>query len=238
MLGFQKGREICRYVPDYVIYDLETTGISPARDGVIEISALKVRGGKVVSEFSQLVNPGMHISEGASRVNNIYDDMVADAPLIEEVLPLFIAFVGNDVLAGHNIRKFDMQFLYRDCDRYFGQPLANDFIDTLSLAKKCFPNWPHRRLADLANHYGISTVGAHRALRDCHINHQVFELMGRDLAAVRPEVKAGSELLGSDGNPVKLCPECHSPMRKRQGRFGEFWGCTGYPSCRHTENIR
>ncbi|MDD6037425.1 MAG: exonuclease domain-containing protein [bacterium] len=228
MLGKVRGKQISRCVPDYVLFDLETTGISCNYDEVIEISAVKVRKGRIVEEFSELVNPGRKIPREASMVNNISDKMVAGAPPFEEVLPHFLAFIGNDILAGHNIHSFDMKFLYRDCEKYFGQTLTNDYIDTLRIAKLVFPDWRHRRLGDLAEHYGISTAGAHRALSDCRMNQQVLELMAKELKA------SGAEQRGSD---EKICPECGQLMKRRNGRFGEFWGCMGYPNCRHTENI-
>lgn len=226
MLGKKKGKQRNEYVPDYVLYDLETTGISSLYDEVIEISAVKVRNGKIVDEFSELVNPGRHIPYAASKVNNISDKMVEKALTFEKVLPEFLAFVGDDVLAGHNIASFDMKFLYRDCEKYFGQTLTNDYIDTLAIAKQCFPEWKHRRLGDLAEHYGISTNGAHRALADCRMNQQVFELMAEELKGT---VNKQAEM--------KICPRCGCTLKKRNGRFGEFWGCTGFPDCRYTENI-
>ena len=227
MLGTKSGKQINTYVSDYVLFDLETTGISCNYDEIIEISAVKVRKGKIVSEFSELVNPGRNIPYAASAVNNITDDMVEDAPSIEEVLPRFIGFIEEDVLVGHNINSFDMQFIYRDCVKHFNQTISNDYIDTLKLAKIVFPNWKHRRLGDLAKHYGISTVGAHRALADCKMNQQVFELMGKALAQNNTE----------DNADIKYCPICASPMVKRNGRYGEFLGCSSFPDCRGTKKI-
>ena len=181
MLGNTKGKMINQYVPDYVLYDLETTGTSSKYDEVIEISAVKVKNGVVTEEFSQLVNPGRPIPSAASAVNHITDDMVAFAPMFDSVLQQFLAFIGDDVLAGHNINRFDMKFLYRDCERYFGQTLTNDYIDTLKLARLCLPELSHHRLEDLAQYYGISTAGAHRALNDCRMNQQVFEKLAKEL---------------------------------------------------------
>ena len=92
MLGKKKGKQRNEYVPDYVLYDLETTGISSLYDEVIEISAVKVRNGKIVDEFSELVNPGRHIPYAASKVNNISDKMVEKALTFEKVLPEFTRF--------------------------------------------------------------------------------------------------------------------------------------------------
>ena len=147
MLGKSRGKEIRRYVKDYVLFDLETTGISCNYDEVIEISAVKVRNGVIVDQFSELVNPGRPIPVAASMVNNISDAMVAKAPSFIEVLPSFISFIGDDVLVGHNIHCFDMKFIYRDCEKYFSQTLSNDYVDTLKMAKLVFPEWKHRRLA-------------------------------------------------------------------------------------------
>lgn len=228
MLENKRGKQLNKYVPDYVLYDLETTGIAANYDEVIEISAVKVRGGKIIDEFSTLVNPGRTIPYGASAVNHIYDEMVADAPEFEEVLPLFLAFIGNDILVGHNIASFDMKFLYRDFEKYMGLILPNDFVDTLRLAKIVFPDWKHRRLGDLANYYGISTVGAHRALTDCKMNQKVFELLGKEMSG-----EGTTDVRQND----KTCPKCGMMMVKRKGKFGEFWGCKGFPDCRYTENI-
>lgn len=228
MLGNTQGKLLNEYIEDYVVFDLETTGVSPYNDEVIEISAVKARKGKVVEEFSELVNPKRTIPFAASRVNNITDDMVSNAPFFDEVLRHFLEFVGEDVLVGHNIQSFDMKFIYRDCARYFHQLITNDYVDTLILAKRCFPEWRHRRLGDLADYYGISTQGAHRALVDCRMNQRVFELLGKEMNTEKKKTL--------DSN-VKTCPLCNLPLKKRNGRYGEFWGCTGFPNCRYTENI-
>lgn len=228
MLGNTQGKLLNEYIEDYVVFDLETTGVSPYNDEVIEISAVKARKGKVVEEFSELVNPKRTIPFAASRVNNITDDMVSDAPFFDEVLRHFLEFVGEDVLVGHNIQSFDMKFIYRDCERYFHQLITNDYVDTLILAKRCFPEWRHRKLGNLADYYGISTQGAHRALADCRMNQRVFELLGKEMNTEKKKIL--------DSN-VKTCPLCNLPLKKRNGRYGEFWGCTGFPNCRYTKNI-
>lgn len=177
MLGDKPGRLLNKYAPNYVVFDLETTGISVKSDEVIEISALKVRDGKVVDEFSTLVNPGRSIPYGASRVNGITDEMVADAPVFFDVLREFFDFAGDDVLVGHNIHSFDMKFIYRDSQKYYGRIPDNNYLDTLIAARKHLPAMPHHRLVDLAEHYHISSKGAHRALNDCYMNQKVYECM-------------------------------------------------------------
>ena len=181
MLGNKLGEHKTIYVPDYVVFDLETTGISAARDQVVEISAVKVEGGLVTGEFSTLVNPQVPIPYGASQVNGITDDMVAGSPVFRQALAEFLAFAGDMVLVGHNIQAFDMKFLYRDARKFWNQIPGNDYIDTLHFARKVLPKLRHHRLVDLAAYYGIDTSGAHRALKDCRMNQRVFELLARDL---------------------------------------------------------
>ena len=223
MLGLRTGDKLDKYVSDYTVFDLETTGVSPQTDKVIEISAIKVRNGQVVGEFSSLVNPMRNIPYGATRVNGITDEMVADKPVFEEVLGDFLDFIEDDILVGHNIHDFDMKFIHRDCEAFFRMFLGNDYIDTLPLARKCLPQLGHHKLTDLAMYYKISINGAHRALNDCRMNQLVFERLGAEL-------KNGT-------TAPKICPRCGGSLKLRNGKFGSFLGCTSYPDCRYTENI-
>lgn len=220
-----KGKKLSKYVRDYVVFDLETTGISTQKDEVIEISAVKVKAGEAVEEFTSLVNPGRPIPVGASRVNHITDDMVKDSPSFSEVLKEFLDFVGDMVLVGHNIHTFDMKFIFRDAQRYYGRTVDNDYIDTLPLARMCLGQLSQHRLGDLARHYGISAAGAHRALADCYMNQKVFECLGKEMRKVRA---------GMDGG--RGCPRCGGILIKRKGKYGMFWGCSSFPECRYTEN--
>lgn len=222
MLGNRQGKHLRNYMPDYVVYDLETTGTSPKRDKIVEIAAIRVVDGKADEEFSMLVNPECPIPFGASQVNGITDEMVADEPTIRDALPQFLDFVGDAVLVGHNILQFDMKFIYRESRMLFKQIPENDLVDTLPLARLCLPELSHHRLTDLAEHYHLSTAGAHRALKDCQMTMQVYEELGK---ALTEAVKN-----------AKVCPKCGNLLQLRNGRYGQFWGCSGYPDCRYTEN--
>ena len=221
MLGNNRGKLIKEYPSSYVVYDLETTGTSPRRNSIIEISAVKVLNHEIVDTFSTLVNPECEIPYAATAVNGITDEMVADMPCIEEVFPLFMDFVGDEILIGHNINNFDMKYLWKVAEHLYGETVTNDYVDTLPMSRQKLPELAHHRLVDLAAHYSISTEGAHRALADCIMNQKCYELM---LAEV-PSAEA------------KKCPKCGNIMKRRNGRYGEFWGCMGFPSCRYTENV-
>ena len=223
LLSDQQGKRINHYVPDYIVFDLETTGLSYANDAVIEISAIKVKNGKTVGEYSTLVNPGREIPYGASCINGITDEMVAQSPSFESAFRQFLDFAGNEVLVGHNIQCFDMRFLYRDADKFWGKTVGNDYIDTLRIAKQYLPELSHHTLSALAEHYGISTAGAHRALNDCRMNQKIFELLAEEMR--HPERKG-----------LLICPECGQVLKRRKSKYGEFWGCSGYPECRYTKN--
>ena len=214
-MAAKRGTQKTKYTPDYVVFDLETTGISRVYDEVVEISAVKVRGGKVVDEFSTLVNPGRHIPSGASQVNGITDQMVAYAPRFVKVLQEFLDFTEGYPLVGHNIASFDMKFICRDAEKYYGSVPVNDYIDTLPLARKHLPNLSHHKLTDLASYYGLTTDGAHRALNDCRMNQQVYECMVKEMREARTGKSASSENKAPDRNPAVPEKPKHSTMKLR-----------------------
>lgn len=246
-----KAKRQYEYVKDYVLFDLETTGISPMTDQVIEISAVKVKNGKVVEAFSSLVNPGRRIPPAASAVNGITDVMVKRERTFDLVLKDFLDFAGDYVLVGHNIHAFDMKFIVRDAKKYLNREIENCYVDTLTMARQRLPQLKHHKLVDLAEYYGISSEGAHRALNDCRMNQAVFEKLAKEknvktsrtnASKVKTSTtKASTEKTGSTKTssvkPKKVCPRCDMALVKRSGMYGQFWGCTGFPNCRYTENI-
>lgn len=221
----KKGIRLSGYRPDYVVFDLETTGLSPMTDAIIEISAVKVKQGKVKDQFSTLVNPNRHIPAAASQINGITDKMVADAPALKVALEQFLSFIGSEVLVGHNIHSFDMKFLNRAMQEIYQRDVGNDYIDTLYMARKCLKELSHHRLTDLAAYFHISTEGAHRALYDCIMNQKCFEEMGKRMK----ETDSLTEM-------EELCPRCGGALIKRTGKFGPFYGCCNFPRCRYTRS--
>lgn len=221
MIGQGKGKRLVKYVADYVVFDLETTGTNTISDAIIEISAVKVRNGEITDTFSTLVNPERSIPYYATAVNGITDEMVADAPDLKEALGAFLEFIEDDVLVGHNIQSFDLKFVCSETEKLFGRSMENDYIDTLYMARSCLPQLKHHKLVDIADYFLISKEGAHRALNDCIMNQKCFE----QLAGIQKNVK------------MEICPKCSGELKKRKGRFGEFLGCSNYPKCRYTRSV-
>src|SRR5207237_546062 len=116
----------------FCVLDLETTGGSPHQCAITEVGAVKVRGGECLGTFQTLVNPGMAIPPAITVLTGITEAMVIPAPLIAEVLPSFLEFLGNAVIVGHNVR-FDLSFLHAALQATAREPLPRRFVDTCAL---------------------------------------------------------------------------------------------------------
>jgi DNA polymerase-3 subunit epsilon/ATP-dependent DNA helicase DinG len=151
-----------------VALDLETTGLDPQRDAVIEIGAVRFRGDRVEASWSSLVNPGRPLPPFITQLTGISDDMLAGAPRWAEVLGEVRSFVGIDPVLGHNV-GFDLAFLRRR--GLFGD---NDMLDTFDLASVLLPTAGRYRLGALAESLGIPVRTQHRALEDAQTTRSVF----------------------------------------------------------------
>lgn len=166
-----------KQLPDNcVIVDIETTGLNPVLDSIIEISALKVMEGKVCGEFSSLVKPEKEIPPFIVKLTGITPEMVKDASCAKTVLKNFCNFVQTNPIVGHNIR-FDLSFINNNLISCFKKALPNDFADTLTFARKCYPELASHKLTRLAEHLNISTENAHRALNDCYMTYYLIQNM-------------------------------------------------------------
>ena len=151
------------YNTRYVAFDLETTGLNPIANAIVEIGAVLVENGVITKEYHQLVNPGCPMPPDASAVNHITDDMLSDQPAIHQVLPSFLSFVGDDILAAHNA-SFDIKFLAQACMRNrFRIPLG--YFDTMTLARY-WPESEDKKLISLCDVAGVEIETFHRALDD------------------------------------------------------------------------
>lgn len=181
---------------DYVMLDIETTGLVPGYARIAEIAAIGVAGGLPEETFSTLVSIGGKMPEAAGKVNRITDGMLEGAPSIGEALDALIEFIATDsVLAGHNIEKFDIPFIEEAasaCGREFDYVGC---IDTLSAAKELWPGLDSYSMDSLRQRLGIQRSDAHRALADCY---DELAVLNAEMAAVLPLYNAHMEGLGSE----------------------------------------
>ncbi len=157
----------------FVAFDIETTGTVAGVDRIVEIGGVVFDQGQPVARFSTLVNPLMPIPVGASRVNGITDDMVADKPTINKVLPSFAEFCGDLPLVAHN-SPFDSQFLTSDIKIHEAPAPRGMVLDTLPVARKVFPGLLNYKLETLINHLNIEKSHFHRAEADAAYCGKLF----------------------------------------------------------------
>ena len=165
-------------IKDYVCVDLETTGLCAKKNKIIEIGAVKVKDFQVVDTFSRLVNPGVSIDERVEELTGITNEMVNKEAYIEEILPEFLEFCGENVLLGHNI-AFDYSFLKRNAVNN-GLEFAYLTIDTLKIARKFLGHLESRKLEYLCDFYNIADENHHRAYNDAVVTHKLYSIMCKE----------------------------------------------------------
>lgn len=159
---------------DYVAIDIETTGLG--RDArIIELGAVRIRRGRKVASYSQLVNPQIPIPAKVTQITGITDRDVRHQPTIDKALPRFYAFCGRDTWIGHNIRRFDIPVIAREAQRVGAGMPDVSFYDTLEISQTLLPQLDRHRLLDLIRYFGIAKTERHRAADDAAQTAQVFE---------------------------------------------------------------
>lgn len=154
-----------------VALDLETTGLEPARDAIIEIGAVKFKGERLEGEFSTLINPGRDIPAFVTQLTGITNAMVTNAPRLSQMLPKLEDFVGNAPIIGHNV-KFDVGFLHaKNTLKY------NATLDTYDLGSALLPTAGRYNLGALGQELGITLPATHRALDDCRVTVGVYRAL-------------------------------------------------------------
>lgn len=161
-----------REINNFVVFDLETTGLSAKNDKIIEIGAVKIVDGKIVDEFSQLINPEIPIPEHITEITSITNDMVEGKPYINEVLPLFKEFIGDFILVAHNA-NFDMGFI-REKMKLQNIKVDNPVLDTLELSRAVFPSLKSHKLNIVAKHLDVSLINHHRAVDDATATGEIL----------------------------------------------------------------
>lgn len=193
----------------FVVFDIETTGFSPVNNRIIEIGAVKVVDGEVVDRFSTFVNPQTPIPFEIEKLTGIRDDMVEDAPLIEDVLPQFLRFCDSCVLVAHNA-NFDMSFIMENSRRQ-GLPTEYTYVDTVGIARVLLPNQSKHTLDAVAKTLNISLENHHRAVDDAECTAWIFVKFIQMLAEQDVHTLAEVNAMGADSEAlVKKLPSYHA----------------------------
>lgn len=195
---------------DYVVFDIETTGLHPDSDQICEIAAIGVKDGLPQGTFSTLVAIEGSMPEAAGRVNGITDDMLKGAPAIGDALDAFLDFIGDDaVLAGHNITSFDIPFMKAAAaksgraSRVARYHLKECCCDTLMLARMMWPDASGHSMDCLRRVFGIERTDLHRALADCYDELAVFNAVMANLMYL-----LGKDDLMGDVSMDDICSYC------------------------------
>lgn len=174
-------REIMLKDARYVVFDIETTGLSNTRDKIIEIGAVKIEGGAITERYQSFINPGEALSHFTTELTDITDDMVLNAPTIEEELPHFLKFIEGAILVAHNA-LFDIGHIKENA-RKLNLPFDDSLvIDTIQMARY-FYNEDMKRfnLKAVAKFFKVKQEQHHRAEDDAYVTSQIWLLMMNDL---------------------------------------------------------
>lgn len=199
----------------FIAFDLETTGTVPGVDSIAEIGAIRFINGEVDSIFSTLINPLKPMPPGASAVNGITDDMLIGKPTIDQILPSFAEFCGDDLMVAPNA-PFDCQFLVAAVKKFELPAPKGIVVDSLPIARKVLPGLPNYKLGTLVQHLKIPTQNFHRAEADAtYLGHMFQILMKRiSIGGQAPKVENLIALTGK--------PEFRFPQIERQPKQLDF----------------
>ena len=170
------------YPENYVVIDLETTGLDAKTHEIIEIGLLKICRSRVVGDFQVLLKPKKTIPDSIVKLTGITNTLLEkEGKLLSEVLPQIQALIGNSVLVGHNVR-FDIGFLNQALQEQNQKGIENPYIDTMKMyASLCSPKGGPRKLADIITEFGINKHPCHRARSDCYAVQAVYEELKKRL---------------------------------------------------------
>lgn len=154
----------------FVAVDVETTGLSPLYNELIEVSAIKYEGAKKIDTFSTLIKPKKEISSTITNITGITNKMLENAPELDKVMPELVNFIGDNPIVAHNA-NFDYSFLQNNSNRSFTK---NKVIDTVAISREMLPNLPNHKLNTVARCIGIKEEGFHRAEFDCECCAKIY----------------------------------------------------------------
>ena len=190
---------------EFVVFDIETTGISVNHCAMTEIGAVRISGGEIVERYNTFVNPEMPIPENITELTGITDDMVKDAPKIDRAIPEFLKFVGGRLLIAHNA-NFDTSFIRAAAEKV-GVPFKNPYLDTVALSRFVNPDLKRHKLDVLAEHYGLGDFNHHRACDDAEMLALIFFKMVEQLKAEGiGDFSKINEVMSENADPLRLKP--------------------------------
>ncbi len=169
-------------VTEFTVFDIETSGLDPVRDEVLEIAGLKMRGPEIIDRFEQLIQPTRGIPPEVEKIHGLNEFfLLVNGRSAKEVMDEFLKFIGETIIVGHNIKEFDWLFVLNHLRKHrLGLP-RNKLIDTLELSRKLLP-LPQHTLTNVAKYFGHEHKNAHRAMADVEVNAKIFvELMEKML---------------------------------------------------------
>lgn len=223
--GYVGYRPASRYIAmerlDYTVIDVETTGLSPEKDVIIEVSALRVRGNEPAESYTSFINPYRHIPKQITELTGITDVDLLEAPDAELVAEELAAFIGDDTLVAHNA-TFDMRFLSKLFSVY-GMHMENvAYIDTLRLAREAFPDLPNHKLSTLIEELDLGDEQTHRAADDVQVTLQLLLACRKALEDACDDALPETRSVQSDTAPVP-----RKSSRKKWFIAGLIIGCVG-----------
>lgn len=193
----------------YIAVDIETTGLRPDRDQIIEIGAVKYVDGVVTDVYSSFINPSISLPERITQLTGITDDMLIDARSASVVIPEFLEFADMDIILGHNI-MFDFSFLKTAAIQY-GYSFEKQGIDTLKLARDLHSEHPSKTLEAMCELYGITREHKHRAYDDAKAAAELYQLIRTKFYKDAPQ-KFVAEALSYQ-------PKKQEPMTAKQKKY-------------------
>ncbi len=179
-------------LPDYIVVDLEMTGLNPKTDRILEIGAVKVLGKQVTEVFSRLVCPGRKLDEAIVALTGITDELAAEGDCLDDAAGAFLEFAGELPWVGHNV-IFDYQFI-RQWEINHRIKRRCYAVDTLKVARKCLEGLEHKSLDYLCGYYHIERKGCHRALEDAKATQLLYEILERGFLEKEPGLFTVKEL--------------------------------------------
>jgi len=173
----KKGKEIPKFLDDYTLLDIETTGLRPYKDRITELGAIKVRNNQIVDKYSNLtIYPKSNrVPKFITELNGITEEKIMTEGIpIKEAMSEFRDFIGDDIIVGYNV-NFDLNFIYDAVEKFHLKQLNNDYVDVMRFARTYYPRERHNRLIDCMQRAGIAQVEQHRGLDDSIDTKKVYD---------------------------------------------------------------